>query len=239
MKFVSKQSITLMLVFALLAAFASLALAQGNVLSDPPKNYTLVNGWYKGQAVSYYEFAANSATANGGAEIVPAPIYALITGFDADGNPQFVEGQNNIVDVIPGDTGYSAFWQVNLVTVPADYQANTFTSVEQVLNSGYEIVTPGLVVNCPVPEAGLPDPSAMADTTSTDTTSTEEASTDTATTDGATTETTTTENPSPTSLPATGGNQNSSVLLLIVAGLLALSAGIVLKFKTNTNNKAI
>jgi hypothetical protein len=99
-------------------------------------------GWYKGREVHYFDFGPNTSAT--------APIYAFITGFAADGTPQFVQGQNNIINVILGDTGYSAFWDVNLVKVPADYKPNTITSVEGVLKSGFEIVHPGLVVNCPV-----------------------------------------------------------------------------------------
>ncbi|MEO5950954.1 MAG: hypothetical protein ABIQ44_00625, partial [Chloroflexia bacterium] len=79
-----------------------------------------------------------------------APIYAFITGFDAQSNPQFVAGQHNIIDVLPGMAGYTAFWDVNLVEVPAGYVANTITSRAQVLASGYKIVDPGILVNCPV-----------------------------------------------------------------------------------------
>lgn len=113
----------------------------------------LVQGWYKGQEVYYFDFGPNTEAT--------APIYAFITGFDADGNPQFVEGQNNVVDVVPGDEGYSAFWQVNLVVVPADYQANSITSVDQVLASGYEMIQPGLVVNCPVMRTAAASPEVL------------------------------------------------------------------------------
>ncbi len=77
-------------------------------------------------------------------------IYAFITGMDAQGNPQFVAGQNNIIDVLPGMPGYSLFWDVHLVKVPADYKANSITSAADVMKSGFEIIEPGLVVNCPV-----------------------------------------------------------------------------------------
>jgi hypothetical protein len=79
-----------------------------------------------------------------------APIYAFVTGFDAAGNPQFVAGQANVIDVIPGDAGYSAFWHVTLVVVPSGYTANSITSAEQVQSSGYEMKQTDIVVNCPV-----------------------------------------------------------------------------------------
>jgi hypothetical protein len=102
----------------------------------------LVQGWYKGEEVYYPDFGANPAVA--------IPIWAFITGMDADGAPIFVEGQNNIIDSVPDDEGYSAFWNVNLVTVPEDYEPNSLKSASDVIDSGMEIATPGLVVNCPV-----------------------------------------------------------------------------------------
>jgi hypothetical protein len=102
----------------------------------------LVTGWYRDQHVYYPDFGANPAVA--------IPIFAFITGMDADGNPVFVEGQHNIIDSLPGDDGYSAFWAVNLVVVDDTYEANSITSAQGVVDSGFEILQPGLVVNCPV-----------------------------------------------------------------------------------------
>jgi LPXTG-motif cell wall-anchored protein len=138
----------------LFIGFSALAFAQGNVLTDPPKNYELVQGWYQGRQTFYYEFGMNTSLTSDGQSVQPAPIYVLVTGFDADGNPQPVEGQHNIVDVIPGDEGYSDLWQVMFVTVPADYQANTITAAADVLSGGYEITEAGVFVNCPIVPAG-------------------------------------------------------------------------------------
>jgi plastocyanin len=103
---------------------------------------TLTQGWYEGQKVYYFDYGPNPDTT--------APIYALITGMDAQGNPQFVEGQHNIIDVVPGDEGYSAFWLVNLVTVPSDYVAETLKSAADVMASGYPMIETDILVNCPV-----------------------------------------------------------------------------------------
>jgi hypothetical protein len=111
----------------------------GSTIQD---NRALIQGWYKGQKVFYYDFRANADIA--------APIWALITGMDDKGNPMFVKGQSNIVDVIPGDKGYSAFWQVMLVTVPADYVPNTLKSAADVMSSGYKITPTNINVNCPL-----------------------------------------------------------------------------------------
>jgi LPXTG-motif cell wall-anchored protein len=113
----------------------------------------LVQGWSKGQEVFYPDFGANPATA--------APIWVLIYGMNPDGTPDFVEGQNNIIDTVPGDPGYTAFWDVQLVTVPADYEPNSIRSAADVLTAGFEIADAGMVVNCPVvsvAEAASPAP---------------------------------------------------------------------------------
>jgi len=119
---------------------------------------SLTQGWYNDEPVYYFDFGANPKTA--------APIYALITGMDDQGNPQFVEGQRNIIDVIPGDPGYTAFWQVNLVTVPSDYMANTLQSADDVLSSGYSMMVTDVLVNCPVHVPASPQASPAGSPTS-------------------------------------------------------------------------
>ena len=142
------------LLLTLLMAFSSFALAQGNVLTDPPKNYETTQGWYQGRQTFYYDFGTNTSATADRQEVVPAPIYVLVTGFGADGNPMPVEGQHNIVDVIPGDEGYSDLWQVTFVTVPEDYQANSITNAQTLLDAGYDQTVPGVYVNCPIVPAG-------------------------------------------------------------------------------------
>ena len=67
----------------------------------------------KGETVMYYNFDVQSTT--------PAPIYVLFRA----GESSPVVGQLNVVDVTPGDSGYNDFWQINKVTVPADYKRPT------------------------------------------------------------------------------------------------------------------
>jgi hypothetical protein len=61
-----------------------------------------------------------------------------------------VSGQLNVIDSIPGDPGYNDFWQVMMVTVPADYVANTVTSMEDITKAGYALTATSMLVNCPV-----------------------------------------------------------------------------------------
>ena len=61
-----------------------------------------------------------------------------------------VPGQFNIIDFTPGATGYNDFWQINKVTVPANYVANTITSLAEIQAKGYTITPTSTLVNCPV-----------------------------------------------------------------------------------------
>ncbi len=91
-----------------------------------------------GEYSTYYNFDVQPTE--------PAPIYVLFR----EGEMMPVDGQLNIVGVIPGDMGYNDFWQVNKVTVPSNYVANTVVSVDQVMNGGYTIEETNIIVNCPI-----------------------------------------------------------------------------------------
>jgi hypothetical protein len=92
----------------------------------------------RGEKVKYYNFDVQPTA--------PAPIYVL---FRASENMP-LGGQLNIVDVVPGDQGYSDFWQVHKVTVPASYVANTVTSRAEILAAGFPVEATQMLVNCPV-----------------------------------------------------------------------------------------
>jgi hypothetical protein len=99
-----------------------------------------------GERVSYYNFDVQP--------VAPAPIFVLFR----EGETTPVEGQLNIVDVIPGDPGYNDFWQVVRVTVPSNYVANTATSVADLVAAGYAMQEADDLVNCPiVPEGSTAD----------------------------------------------------------------------------------
>ena len=99
-----------------------------------------------GEFVSYYNFDVQPTD--------PAPIYVLFR----EGEVDPVEGQLNIVGVIPGDPGYNDFWRVNKVTVPQNYVANTITDVAEIIDSEYVIEETDIIVNCPI----VPDNSKAA-----------------------------------------------------------------------------
>ena len=95
-----------------------------------------------GQEVSYYNFDVQP--------IESAPIYVLFRV----GESAPVPGQLNIVDDIPGDTDYNDFWNVQKVTVPDGYVANTLTSLQGIMDAGYGIEKTDMIVNCPIVPEG-------------------------------------------------------------------------------------
>lgn len=100
-----------------------------------------------GERLAYYNFDVMS--------VQPAPLFVLI---GADGKP--VAGQLNLIDVIPGETGYNDFWRVSMVQVPANYAANEITNVAGLMArladaaGGFKAMTTDILVNCPVVPAG-------------------------------------------------------------------------------------
>lgn len=141
-----------------LVALVAVAVAVGAALVVAPsahaqEEFSLVDGWFRDRAVEYYDFGTNTPLV-GDSAVQTSPIYAFIHGMNADGTPDFVEGQHNVVATVPGDAGYSDLWQVVLVTVPEDYEADSITSEQGVLDSGYETTVTDMFVNCPIVPEG-------------------------------------------------------------------------------------
>jgi hypothetical protein len=118
-----------------------------------PREFALVSGWYRGEEVKYYDFGANTKLAGAGT-VGTAPLWAFITGMNDDGTPRFVEGQHNVIDTLPGDEGYSDLWEINMVTVPEDYEPDSIKSSAAVAEAGHPVTKAGFFVNCPVVPAG-------------------------------------------------------------------------------------
>lgn len=95
-----------------------------------------------GERIAYYNFDVKSDA--------PAPLYLLVR----DGESEPVPGQLAIVDVKPGDAGYNDFWQVVRVTVPADYEANSVSSLDEIMAAGYPWSSADTLVNFPVVPKG-------------------------------------------------------------------------------------
>jgi hypothetical protein len=64
------------------------------------------------------------------------------------------EGQYNIVDVVPGQKGYTPLWDINLVTWKKGVTPRKLTSAAAVRSASkageVTVKSAGMVVNCPV-----------------------------------------------------------------------------------------
>lgn len=105
------------------------------------RDHDLITLWEDGHEVYAFDLGATPAQT--------APIYKLITGVDEAGDPIFLGGIDAIIEQMHADEGYSDFWQVHLVTVPADTPQNSIRSYQQIVDAGYPIEATPLVVNCP------------------------------------------------------------------------------------------
>lgn len=95
-----------------------------------------------GERITYYHLDAHQPT--------PINIYVL----HHEGQAEPVADQLPIVDYVPGDHGYSDFWRVVRVDVPADYVANTATSSAAIFRAGWDVTVTDTIVNCPVVPRG-------------------------------------------------------------------------------------
>ncbi len=91
-----------------------------------------------GKPVRYYNFDVQTT--------MPASVYVLYR----QGEDQPVKDQLDIIDTLPGGTGYNDFRQVWKVSVPKDYVANTITDAATLLDSGYQMEQTGALRNMPV-----------------------------------------------------------------------------------------
>ncbi len=91
-----------------------------------------------GAPVRYYNFDVQSTT--------PAPVYVLYR----EGEDKPVSGQLDIIDTLPGETGYNDFRQVWKVSAPKNYVANTITDATELRKAGYKIEKTDLLRNMPV-----------------------------------------------------------------------------------------
>lgn len=119
------------------SAAPSLPAANQAIAFDSGEPFITAGLGPRGEHVRYYNFDVQPTT--------PAPIYAF---FRAGGVP--VDGQLNVVDVVPGDPRYSDFWQVQKVTVPSSYVPNSVTSLAEITAAGFPIEPTQMLVNCPV-----------------------------------------------------------------------------------------
>jgi hypothetical protein len=106
-------------------------------------DYDPITLWINGEERQAFDFGETPAQT--------APIWVLITGYDATGSAIRLPGQAGpIIRQLHDDPGYSDFWQVFFVTVPEDTAPNSIRSYQQILDAGYPIDASENVINCPV-----------------------------------------------------------------------------------------
>jgi len=81
---------------------------------------------------------------------VPATVWRFVRAGTRDAVP----GQLPVIDVVPGDPGYSDFWRTAWVEVPADFVPGSVTSATQVTAAGLPVVLDDSASNCPVVPPG-------------------------------------------------------------------------------------
>jgi len=122
--------------------------ARSNVVGQAS---VLTVGWYKGQAVAYFNFDEAPLTATGGGGVPLSPIYVMFndnaagpaSGFKTESaNPTQT---HNVLETKPGDVGYSPLWSVFVID-----NAN-FDAVTDLASAKSQMFTAaGATVNCPV-----------------------------------------------------------------------------------------
>jgi hypothetical protein len=112
-------------------------------------NHAVERAWRDGQMVGYIDFGTNTRPDRNG-NVIVAPIWAFVSGFDEDGTPRMIEGHRTVLDVVPGDAGYSDLWDVQFVVVPEGYDSESIHSLADLEASGLDVVPSGMLVNCPI-----------------------------------------------------------------------------------------
>ncbi len=126
-----------------LGVAGALGLVAAPAMADTIRHFPqkATEGFYRGQTIEYLDF--------GPVKLKPgnklAPLWSVTNG---------VEDQYNIVDVVPGQKGYTPLWEVTLLTWKDSATPRLLTSAaaaRKALAAG-ELTAkkPGVVVNCPV-----------------------------------------------------------------------------------------
>jgi hypothetical protein len=128
---------------AALVLAGAVGLVAAPAMADSIRHFrqSATEGFYRGQTIEYLDF--------GPVKLKPgnkvAPLWSITNG---------VEDQYNIIDAVPGQTGYSPLWHVTLVTWKSGVTPRKLTSaagVRKALAAGQVSTKDArLVVNCPV-----------------------------------------------------------------------------------------
>ena len=107
-----------------------------------PFGYTIERAWYEGKIV--YAIVGEKMHVEDTEKIKVAKEYQPVYEVELDDkgwvvSRKEVPGQFNIYDSVPGQPGYSAIWKFYFVIVPKDFEPNSLRSVQDCLDSGYDI----------------------------------------------------------------------------------------------------
>jgi hypothetical protein len=128
---------------AVVCALAALAAVPAVAADGPVKQFSqpVTLGFYRGQVISYFDFGpVKLAKGN-----TTAPIWVVTNG---------VEEQRNVIDVVPGQRGYTPLWAVRTVAWKSGVTPRVLRSRAAVAAAAKKgevtIASMPIVVNCPV-----------------------------------------------------------------------------------------
>ncbi|AZR74137.1 hypothetical protein BBF96_12450 [Anoxybacter fermentans] len=117
------------------------------LIYNNPFNQKFNGGWYNYKRVYYLNLGPVILSEE---KNLVKDIYQFIYGFDDEGNPIRVKGQDNVIDVVPIDEDYTPLWKVVYVIVPKNFIPQSIRSVKQIMESDYKIKKTDIIINCPV-----------------------------------------------------------------------------------------
>jgi hypothetical protein len=131
--------------------FATLIFGVISASLPAAQNYSRNWGWSGGRVVSFYTFTNGNFSKNGVVETAP------IWFFRSTNDSTATALQNNLINVVPGDSGYSDLWQVNVVVVTdtSIIPVTSLTALNSAVSAGKATINAWTTtVNCPVVGSG-------------------------------------------------------------------------------------
>jgi hypothetical protein len=104
------------------------------------RDHDPISLWLDGEELTAFNFGQNPDKS--------APIYVLIEGFDDEGGSIRID-HGTLINRMHDDEGYSDFWQVHFVLVPADTPRSAYRDADELFEAGFEIIPTNRVINCP------------------------------------------------------------------------------------------
>ncbi|AGL02336.1 hypothetical protein [Desulfoscipio gibsoniae] len=117
------------------------------LIYNDPFNQDPTPGWYNKQIVYYLNLGRVFLEPSMN---IVADIYQFVFGFDDVDNPIRVQQQSNVIDVVPGDPGYTPLWRIVFVVVPPYFVPQSIRSVQEIRIAQFPIVATDIIINCPV-----------------------------------------------------------------------------------------